>query len=483
MTLISLTKKISKNQYLFSGILIILFSTFFINHLYALPTHDSQNKQLPTLAPMLEKITPAVVNISTKGKLKSRNQNYNQLPDILNDPFFKHFFKFNEPRHQQRPQQQIQALGSGVIVNAQKGYILTNNHVIDNASEILVTLSDGRKLVAELIGTDPQTDIAVLKVNSNNLTEVKFSNSDHLRVGDFTLAIGHPFGLGQTVTSGIVSGLGRSGLGIEAYENFIQTDASINPGNSGGALVNLHGELIGINTAIFSQSGGNIGIGFAIPVNMAKSVMNQLIKHGTIQRGLLGVQVQDLTPELASAFGVDVTEGAIVAQVIPNSAASQAGVKAGDIIIKVNNREINNSSALRNFIGLKRPGESAKLTIIRGKKTLKIKAIIGGEKIISTNKPSTLSPAQTSNGQQLHPALEGAQFAQNGKNKEVQVVNVTQASPAWQAGLRNGDVILAINRKLIHSINDLKKQAIVKQNQAIALNIRRGNSALFLVLR
>jgi len=302
-----------------------------------------------------------------------------------------------------------------------------------------------------------------------------------LRVGDFTLAIGHPFGLGQTVTSGIVSGLGRSGLGIETYENFIQTDASINPGNSGGALVNLHGELIGINTAIFSQSGGNIGIGFAIPVNMAKSVMNQLIQHGTIQRGLLGVQVQDLTPELASAFGVNTTKGAIIAQVIPNSAASQAGIKAGDIIIAVNDQKITSSSSLRNNIGLKRPGEKTKIKIIRGKKTLKLTAIISGDKILSS-RPSKKAVSQALDGQKLHPALKGAQFAQDKKNKAVRVTNVNHSSPAWNAGLRKNDLIIAVNRKAIHSISDLNKKAIKKKHKGIALNIHRGNTALFLVL-
>ncbi|MCU7966629.1 MAG: Do family serine endopeptidase, partial [gamma proteobacterium symbiont of Bathyaustriella thionipta] len=384
-----------KKQTCCSILSIFFISLLILSTVHALPTHDSQNKALPTLAPMLEKVTPAVVNISTRGHY----QGSSQLPEFLNDPLFKRFFKFDIPQHQQR---RSHALGSGVIVNAKKGYILTNNHVIDNASEILVTLKDGRALIAELIGTDPQIDIALLKVNDDKLSEIKFSDSDKLRVGDFTLAIGHPFGLGQTVTSGIVSGLGRSGLGIEGYEDFIQTDASINPGNSGGALVNLHGELVGINTAIFSQSGGNIGIGFAIPVNMAKSVMDQLIKHGSIQRGLLGVQVQDLTPELASAFGVKVKQGAVVAQVIADSAASKAGIKAGDIIIAANGRTITSSSDLRNYIGLKRPGDTTQLKILRGKKTLIIKTIIGGDKVISSSS-ATQNQIQGFNGQHLHP--------------------------------------------------------------------------------
>ncbi len=463
----------------------LLFLSLFLTDLQALPTYDSQNKALPTLAPMLEKVTPAVVNISAKGSSSSphssSHKGQGQLPDFFNDPMFKRFFKFDTP--QQPQQQQAHALGSGVIVNAEKGYILTNNHVIDGATKILVTLKDGRKIVAELIGTDPQTDIAVLKINSSNLSEIKFSNSDQLRVGDFALAIGHPFGLDQTVTSGIVSGLGRSGLGIEGYEDFIQTDASINLGNSGGALINLHGELIGINTAIFSRSGGNIGIGFAIPVNMAKSVMDQLIKHGTIQRGLLGVQIQDFTPELASAFNVDVTHGAIVAQVVPESAASYAGVKAGDIIVAVNNRTINNSSALRNYIGLRRPGEQARLKIIRGKKTMEIKATIGGEKLLSSTTHKVPDPKHF-DGQQLHPSLKGAHFASIVKKQGmgVEVTSVKKGSPAWQVGLRSGDIIVTINRKSVNSISDIKKQAVKKHQQSIALNIHRGRSALFLVL-
>ncbi len=462
-----------KKHSFFSVLSILFISLFTLSYLHALPTHDSQGKELPSLAPMLKKITPAVVSIATKGHY----QDNNQLPDFLNDPLFKRFFKFDIPQHQQL---QPHALGSGVIVNAKKGYILTNNHVIDNASEIVVTLKDGRSLAAELVGTDPQIDIALLKVSDDKLSEIKFSDSDKLQVGDFALAIGHPFGLGQTVTSGIISGLGRSGLGIESYEDFIQTDASINQGNSGGALVNLHGELVGINTAIFSQSGGNIGIGFAIPVNMAKSVMNQLIKHGSIQRGLLGVQVQDLTPELASALGINATQGAVVAQIINNSAASKAGIKAGDIIIAANDRAISSSSDLRNYIGLKRPGDKAQLTILRGKKTLTINTIIGGDNEVLS---SAQAQTQSFNGQGLHPALEGAYFTQNANKQGVLVQKVTKASPAWQAGLRENDQIIAINLQSINSINDLKKLANKKLDKTIALNIHRGNSALFLVLR
>lgn len=464
-----------------SLISILFISLLLFNNSSALPTHDSQNKELPSLAPMLEKVTPAVVNISTKGKYQRKSQ----LPDFLNDPLFQRFFRFELPERNQQQSQQVHALGSGVIVNAEKGYILTNNHVIDNASEILVTLKDGRKLVAELIGTDPQTDIAVLKINDTGLTALTLSDSDTLRVGDFALAIGHPFGLDQTVTSGIVSGLGRNGLGVEAYEDFIQTDASINPGNSGGALVNLHGELIGINTAMFSKSSGNIGIGFAIPINMAKAVMTQLIQHGSIQRGMLGVQIQDLTPELASAIGTDVTQGAIVSQVIPNSAASLAGVKAGDIIVAVNEKEINNSRSLRNTIGLKQPGDSVKLSIIRGDKSLSLTAIISTpQSNLSTDSNSSQSPVFK--GQQLHSSLTGADLGQSQDRQGIQVINVESQSPAWRSGLRPDDLIIAINRQEVNSLRDLKRIAKnfkTNRQQTIALNIHRGRTALFLVIR
>ena len=461
---------------------LLLITLFSFNNSHALAFFDSQNKELPTLAPMLEKVTPAVVNISTKGKYQGKSQ----LPEFFSDPLFQRFFQFQLPEQNQQQSQQHHALGSGVIVNAQKGYILTNNHVIDDASEILVTLKDGRKLLAELIGTDPQTDIAVLKINSSDLSALTLADSDQLRVGDFALAIGHPFGLGQTVTSGIVSGLGRSGLGIENYENFIQTDASINPGNSGGALVNLHGELIGINTAMFSKSGGNIGIGFAIPINMAKAVMSQLIQHGSIQRGMLGVQIQDLTPELATAIGTNTTYGAIVSQVISNSAASKAGIKAGDIITAVNAKTIKNSSSLRNTIGLKRPGDRVKLSIVRGDKTLTITATINGPQSISTIDTNN-TKSSVFEGQKLHPSLKGANFGQSNNAQGIQVLEVKPQSPAWRSGLRTDDIIVAINRQPVNSLSDLTKLSKQfrqkKSVQTLALNIHRGRSALFLVIR
>lgn len=332
----------------------------------ALPT-GVDGRPLPSLAPMLENVTPAVVNIATRGRVVVNNP-------LLNDPFFNQFF--NAPRQQR--ERNTKGLGSGVIVDSKRGIILTNNHVVDKMTDISVTLDDGRQFEAEVVGTDPETDVAVIKIEADNLTQLSIADSESLRVGDFVVAIGNPFGLGQTVTSGIISALGRSGLGIESYENFIQTDASINPGNSGGALVNLRGELIGINTAILGPAGGNIGIGFAIPINMGRHIMDQLVNNGEVQRGRLGVLAQDLTPELAQAFQLRETRGAVISSVEPGSSAERAGLKAGDVVVEINNRTIISSADLRNTIGLMAVGSSLNLVVIREGKPLRIDAKLGG---------------------------------------------------------------------------------------------------------
>jgi Do/DeqQ family serine protease len=310
--------------------------------------------QVPTLAPLLREVTPAVVNIAVRGTVMVDNP-------LLRDPLFRRFF--NIPEGQLR--RQVQSAGSGVIVDARAGYVITNNHVIANADRIVVTLKDNRQVEATLVGTDPETDIALLKIEARDLVAARLGDSDKLEVGDFVIAIGNPFGLGQTVTSGIVSALGRTGLGIESYENFIQTDASINPGNSGGALIDLHGELIGINTAILGPSGGNVGIGFAVPINMARSVMEQLVAHGEVRRGRLGVQVQDLTPDIAEALRVGVDGGAVIGRVEPDSPARRAGLQPGDVIIAVDGVSIQSSSDLRNRVGLIPVGTTVRLTILR----------------------------------------------------------------------------------------------------------------------
>ena len=431
----------------------------------ALPT-AIDGEALPTLAPMLERVTPAVVNIATAGKVV-------QQSPLLNDPFFRRFFDI--PEHQR--ERRRTGLGSGVIFDAKNGYIVTNNHVIEKADDIVVTLNDGRKLDAIVIGTDPGADVAIIQVAAKNLTALKIADSDRLRVGDFVVAIGNPFGLGQTVTSGIVSALGRSGLGIESYEDFIQTDASINPGNSGGALVNLRGELIGINTAILGPSGGSIGIGFAIPVNMVQQITAQLIEHGEVKRGKLGFTAQDLTPELAEAFGIDRRNGVVVARVQEDSAADKAGMQAGDVIIAVNGDPVKDSTDVRNVIGLIRVGTKIDIDIVRNGKTKQLQA-----KIAETKSKSIA-------GKKLSEKLEGAQLSlseverRDGSYKNIIVVTKLEPrSAAGAAGLRNGDIILSVNKQEIASFKEFE-QAIAREPRGLLLNIQRGNRGLFLLIQ
>jgi len=421
---------------------------------------------LPSLAPTLEQVTPAVVNIATKN-MAQRGEN-----PLLNDPFFRRFFQVpNAPRPRSS-----QSLGSGVIVDASKGLIITNHHVIDKADKITVTLRDGRSFNAKIVGSDPESDVAVIKINGKNLIGLDIADSDKLRVGDFVIAIGNPFGLGQTVTSGIVSALGRSGLGIEGYEDFIQTDASINPGNSGGALINLRGELIGINTAIIAPGGGNVGIGFAIPSNMAISLKNQLVKFGKINRGQLGINVQDLTHELAQAFNLNLQHGAIITQVARNSPASKAPLYPGDIILAVNGKKIKSSAKLRNSLGLLSVGDKAQLQVLRQGKQLPVTIQIGERKVASIS------------GAQVHRQLEGAIFSNLPANdthqhlkQGVNVADIRPDSPAWRNGLRKGDIIARANRAPIRNTIELIKLA--KGRSSLLLNIHRDNSTFFLIIR
>lgn len=436
------------------------------NSTAAIPTHDSQGKELPTLAPMLEKVTPAVVNIATTGRVRIQGN------PLLDDPFFRRFFDIPEQPRERR----TQSLGSGVIVDADKGYILTNNHVVDKAEKIRVTLRNGNSYDAKLIGTDPESDVAVVQIKADNLTAVPLGNSEKLRVGDFVVAIGNPFGLGQTVTSGIVSALDRSGLGIQGYEDFIQTDASINPGNSGGALVNLNGELIGINNAIFSQSGGNIGIGFAIPINMAREIMQQLIAHGEVKRGQLGAQAQDLTAELARAFDRKQGRGAVITQVDKGSAADKSGLKVGDIVIEIDGKPVRDANTLRNAIGLLRIGTKVQMKVLRE----------GKAKTLTATVEEPVRRQQ--GGEKLHARLTGASFSDIeqgsrlfGRIEGVLVSSVEPGSPAWGAGLRPGDVIVSVNRQPVKSLAEMRD--IVSGSKELLLNIRRGSGALFLYLR
>ncbi|MBE0509136.1 MAG: DegQ family serine endoprotease [Chromatiales bacterium] len=447
-------------------LLIVLLLAISLPLQAALPVHDSQGDTLPSLAPMLEKTVPGVVNIFTQTRVQVR-----QSP-LFSDPFFRHFFDLPN----QQPRERLeQSLGSGVVVDAAEGIILTNHHVVHRAEAIAVHLADGRNLKASLIGSDPETDVAVLQVEPDGLSAVPMADSEQLRVGDFVVAIGNPFGLGQTVTSGIVSALGRSGLGIEGYEDFIQTDASINPGNSGGALVNLRGELVGINTAIFSKSGGSMGIGFAIPVNMAREVMAQIIEHGQVQRGQLGAQAQDLSPELAEAFAIRLPRGAVVTQVSEGSPAAKAGLQVGDVITHINGREIQNASDVRNRVGLLRIGQQVAIQILRGEHRHSLRATIAAPEL------------NTIQGEALHPRLGGALLANlreqtvRGTVQGVAVVGVQPGSPALRAGLREGDIIAQANRQPISDLDSLR--AAVKPREGLLLNIRRGNGAMFLMLQ
>jgi serine protease Do/serine protease DegQ len=437
--------------------------TVYTSHAVAELPYSVDGEELPSLAPMIEKTRPAVVNIATRGSVDI------QKHPLLNDPLFRRFFKGFENLPQRK---EVKSLGSGVIIDAEAGHIVTNFHVIDGADEISVTLHDGQQLEATIVGSDPEADVAILKVTHEGLVSIPFADSSSLRVGDFAVAIGNPFGLGQTVTSGIVSALGRTGLGIEGYEDFIQTDASINPGNSGGALVNLRGELIGINTAILASSGtGNVGIGFAIPINMVRELTNQLIEYGEVRRGMLGVIMQNLTPDLARAFGLDVHQGVVISQVVENSAASKAGLQAGDVIADINGVSVKSASAMRNMVGLMRVGEKMDITVIRDGDEKKLTAYIEDE------------VEQSIAGEKINLKLSGAEIESHdeGDNQYLVVSEVLRGSSAWNARLRKGDVIISVNRKLVKTLDDLRN-AVSMKDQQILLNVQRGQTALFILV-
>ncbi|MCU5773455.1 serine endoprotease DegQ [Erwiniaceae bacterium BAC15a-03b] len=428
----------------------------------ALPA-QIQGQSLPSLAPMLEKVLPAVVSVHVEGTQVQTQD----IPEPL-----KRFFG-QEGGGESQPQP-FEGLGSGVIINAEKGYVLTNNHVVNGADKISVQLSDGNEYDAKLIGHDEQTDIALIQISgAKNLTQVKIADSDQLKVGDFAVAIGNPFGLGQTATSGIISALGRSGLNLEGLENFIQTDAAINRGNSGGALVNLNGELIGINTAILASSGGNIGIGFAIPANMAMNLAQQLIEFGEVKRGQLGIKGTEMTAEMAKAFNVDAQRGAFVSEVLPKSAAATAGIKAGDIIVSIDDKPITSFAELRVKIGTTAPGKEVKIGLLRDGKPVAVTVKL------ENSAQSTASAAQ------LSPALQGATLS-DGQLKDgtkgVKVDAVAKSTPAEQIGLHKDDVIIGINRNPIHNLAELRK-ALEAKPPLVALNVVRAGESIYLLLR
>ena len=427
---------------------IILFMLFIGQPTYAKLPVSVGEQPVPSLAPILEKVTPAVVNISSAHTVNN---------PLFNDPFFRYFFNV--------PEQKRSGRGSGVIIDAKKGYVVTNNHVIDKADEISITLQDDRTFNATVIGTDPETDIALLQVSADNLMALPMANSDKLRVGDFVVAIGNPFGLGQTVTSGIISALGRSGLGIEGYEDFIQTDASINPGNSGGALINLQGELIGINTAILAPGGGNVGIGFAIPINMISQVIRHLLEFGEVRRGVLGIEMQDLTPELASAFGLTEKKGAVITKIGPNTPAAEAGLKTGDVITAVNSQPIKTAGDIRNRIGLLRVGDKVKMTIIRSGQIFDLTAVIADTKTVK--------------GKEVNQYLDGTTLSDSDDGIEIREVN--QGSTAWKVGFQKGDVIVGFNRRKVKNIEELT-QRFTRYSSPYLIQIQRDDSILSLWL-
>jgi len=427
---------------------------------------------VPTLAPMIKRVSPAVVNIATRGTIRERSP---QNP-LLEDPFFRRFFDIPDMGPRER---QFQSAGSGVIFDAKNGYIVTNAHVVDNATEITVTLQDGRDLTATVVGSDVPSDVAVLKVPSETLIQIALGDSTKLEVGDFVVAIGNPFGLQHTVTSGIVSGLGRSGINPDGYEDFIQTDASINPGNSGGALVNLRGELVGINSAILSRSGGNIGIGFAIPVNMARSIMDQLLKYGSVKRGLLGVSMYSLTPDMAKGLGLTTGQGVLVSQVNEASAADKAGIKAGDVITSINGQTIKTNSELKNAIGLSRVGDKLDVALVRDHKPLHVTAIIAELPQVAAAAPkggAGMSPDPNF----IHPGLVGATLA-DAPDGGVLMKSVEARSAADLAKVRAGDRIVSANGRTVANLKELREAA--RRGGALVLTIQRGASLIMVPLR
>jgi Do/DeqQ family serine protease len=422
-------------------------------------------RALPTLAPLVNEVTPAVVNISVVTRAIEDNP-------LFRDPFFRRFFNVPE-----RPQRREQAAGSGVIVDASRGYVLTNNHVIKDADQIVVTLKDRRQFQAKLVGTDPGTDVAVLHIAARDLTALRLGDSDQLNVGDYVLAIGNPFGIGQTVTSGIISALGRSGLSPEGYEDFIQTDASINPGNSGGALVSLRGELIGINSAILGPSGGNVGIGFAVPSNMARAVMDQIAKYGEVRRGRLGIEMADLNAEVARKLHVSSLSGALIAGVQPGSPADKAGLRQGDIVTAMNGRAINTAPELRARLGLTPVGEEVEFRVSRGSEERTLRMRVAPPQQVSDSEGHAvpqlpgLRVVEIERGSPLFSRIQG-----------LIVARVEENSRAWQAGFRQADIIYAVNRRRVRSLAEFQS-ALAGAERGYSVSLVRGDFNLNIVVR
>src|SRR6185436_17282021 len=424
-------------------------------------------RQLPTLAPMIETVAPAVVNIAVTTSIRSEAQ-------TPQDELLRRFFDFEGPPGDR----EVEGAGSGVIVDAANGYVLTNHHVIANAAHITVTLLENRSLSARVVGSDEASDLAVLQVEAAHLTSIPLGDSSSLHVGDYVVAIGNPFGFTNSVTSGIVSALGRSGLNDGSFEDFIQTDASINPGNSGGALVNLNGELVGINSAIISRTGGNVGIGFSIPVNMVRAIMQQLIATGTVRRGLLGVKIQDVTPEIAATYELPTNSGALVYEVNPDSAAEKAGIRIEDVIISINGARLRDSGSLRNAVGLLTPGEKVAVGLLRDGREQTLTAVLG--EVAPTR--VTAARREEEDDADLDGIFEGAEIIENsGPNGGLLVARVDPNSPAGQRGLQQGDVITTVNRVPIRTMADAVP--IMEKARAILLVVQRADRSKLILMR
>lgn len=422
-----------------------------------------------SLAPMLEQVTPGVVNIATEGRVQMR-------PNVPHDPFFQWLFQLpgNVP-----VDRKFQSLGSGVIIDAGRGLVLTNHHVVNRADQITVKLLDGRSLEAEILGSDPDTDVAVVRIEPERLSQVPIGDSDRLRQGDFVVAIGNPFGLNHTVTQGVVSALGRSGLNILNFENLIQTDASINPGNSGGALVDLQGRLVGINTAVLSSQArpGNVGIGFAIPVNQALQIMEQLLEHGEVRRGFLGVLIQELTETLGETLGLTQMQGAFISGIYRNSAAEEAGIMPGDVIISVDGARIDNADTLRNRIGLMRPGDRVEFEVYRDGERLQLAA-----RLRELAEPDSARASELPQGV-VNPLMAGVDLEDGDVPGVggVRVLRVAPGSRAWHSGLREGDLVVEVDRRRIGNLRDFL--AAVDRRSTLYLQVLRGDTVLLLLLR
>jgi serine protease DegQ len=441
-------------QSMMIGVVMLVLLACPVRAVAALPV-AVEGQELPSLAPVLERVTPSVVNVYTQTRVRVRSP-------LLDDPFFRRFF--NVPN---RARERVsQSLGSGVIVDADEGYILTNNHVIAGADDISITLADGRSFEAQVIGTDPATDLAMVRIPAEDLKALPFADSRALRVGDFVVAVGNPFGLGQTVTSGIVSALGRNTFRELEFQNFIQTDASINPGNSGGALINLRGELVGINSAIFTPSGGNVGIGFAIPSAMAQSVMDQLAEHGEVRRGTLGIYVQDLTTELAGAFGLQQGAGVLIAEIVSGSSADRAGLLAGDVITVVAGNKVTRALEFHNYEGQFPVGEEVTVEYLRDGNARDVR--------LSVQAPRTIE------GGDLDPRLAGARFEElpmkqrSERVRGVLLGELRADSRLARRGLRPGDVIIGANEVRVRDLGEFEETIADARGSLYLEILRRG---------